>query len=254
MPSGAASRTLSGSTGLTEETDLSAAVVDNFFITLSTNNDDAETNDVYDAEEQAIVLNSTVANESKIDFVESTQASTDAVMNNFNGILFEVPAGSGIVTVTFKTTGNRLLAVKVGNQAASAFKRVAKDELEVPYTTEVATHIYIYSVEELADDVATARAYARAYATAKMLKKGAGLKNMKRVAANRAPEETQSEKSQTLIYGIGWKATETGIQTISAVPSVMFDSSAPVYNLTGQRVSAPQKGILIQSGRKVVVK
>ena len=243
-----------GSTEITEETDLSAAVVDNFFITLSTNNDDAETNDVYDAEEQAIVLNSTVANESKIDFVESTNAATDAVMNNFNGILFEVPAGSGIVTVTFKTTGNRLLAVKVGNQTASAFKQVTKDELEVPYTTEVATHIYIYSVEELADDVATARAYARAYATAKMLKKGAGLKNMKRVAANRAPEETQSEKSQTLIYGIGWKATETGIQTISAVPSVMFDSSAPVYNLTGQRVSAPQKGILIQSGRKVVVK
>lgn len=243
-----------GSTEITEETDLSATIVDNLFITLSTNNDDAETNDVYDAEEQAIVLNSTVADESKIDFVESTQASTDAVMNNFNGILFEVPAGSGIVTVTFKTTGNRMLAVKVGNQAASAFKQVARDELEVPYATEVATHIYIYSVEELADDVATARAYARAYATAKMLKKGAGLKNMKRVAANRAPEETQSEKSQTLIYGIGWKPTETGIQTISAVPSAMFDSSAPVYNLTGQRVSAPQKGILIQSGRKVVVK
>ena len=78
-----------GSTEITEETDLSAAVVDNFFITLSTNNDDAETNDVYDAEEQAIVLNSTVANESKIDFVESTNAATDAVMNNFNGILFE---------------------------------------------------------------------------------------------------------------------------------------------------------------------
>lgn len=243
-----------GSTEITEETDLSATIVDNLFITLSTNNDDAETNDVYDAEEQAIVLNSTVADESKIDFVESTQASTDAVMNNFNGILFEVPAGSGIVTVTFKTTGNRMLAVKVGNQAASAFKQVTRDELEVPYATEVATHIYIYSVEELADDVATARAYARAYATAKMLKKGAGLKNMKRVAANRAPEETQSEKSQTLIYGIGWKPTETGIQTISAVPSAMFDSSAPVYNLTGQRVSAPQKGILIQSGRKVVVK
>ena len=243
-----------GSTGLTEETDLSAAVVDNLFITLSTNNDDAETNDVYDAEEQAIVLNSTVADESKIDFVESTQAATDAVMNNFNGILFEVPAGSGIVTVTFKTTGNRMLAVKVGNQAASTFKQVTKDELEVPYATEDATHIYIYSVEDLPEEVAEARAFARAYATAKMLKKGAGLKNMKRAVANRIPEETQPEKSQTLIYGIGWKATETGIQTISAVPSAMFGSTAPVYNLTGQRVSAPQKGIMIQNGRKLVLK
>ena len=242
------------STALTEETDLSAAVVDNLFITLSTNNDDAEANDVYDAKEQAIVLNSTVTNESKIDFIESTNAATDAVMNNFNGILFEIPAGTGLVTVTCKTTGNRLLAVKVGSQAASAFKQLTKDVIEVPYATEVATHIYIYSVEELADDVAAARAYARAYATAKMLKKGNGLKNMKRVAANRTPEDTQSEKSQTLIYGIGWKATGTGIQTISATPAVMFDSTAPVYNLTGQRVTAPQKGIMIQNGRKFVVK
>jgi hypothetical protein len=41
------------STALSEETDLSAAVVDNLFITLSTNNDDAEANDVYDADEAA---------------------------------------------------------------------------------------------------------------------------------------------------------------------------------------------------------
>ena len=34
----------------------------------------------------------------------------------------------------------------------------------------------------------------------------------------------------------------------------MFDGTAPVYNLTGQRLSAPQKGIMIQNGRKLVVK
>ncbi len=243
-----------GSTGLTEETDLSAVVIDNLFITLSTNNDNAETNDVYDSEEQAIVLNSTVADESKIDFVESTQAATDAVMNNFNGILFEVPAGTGIVTVTFKTTGNRMLAVKVGNQAATTFKQVTKEEIEIPYSTEVATHIYIYSVEDLPEDVAEARAFAEAYTTAKMLKKGAGLKGMKLVVANRASEENQPEKSQTLIYGVGWKPTATGIQAVSTSSAVMFDGTAPVYNLTGQRLSAPQKGIMIQNGRKVVVK
>lgn len=243
-----------GTTGLTEKTDLSAVVVDNLFITLSTNNDDAETNDVYDAEEQAIVLNSIVSDESKIDFVESTQASTDAVMNNFNGILFEVPAGNGVVTVTCKTTGNRMLAVKVGNQAASTFKQVTKDEIEVSYATEVATHIYIYSVEDLPEEVADARAYAQAYAIAKMLKKRAGLKGMKSVLTNRVPEETLPEKSQTLIYGVGWKPTETGIQAVSTTPAAMFDGTAPVYNLTGQRLSAPQKGIMIQNGRKLVVK
>lgn len=240
--------------GLSEETDLSAAVVDNLFITLNTHNDDAETNDVYDAEEQAIVLNSTVANESKIDFVESCNAATDAVMNNFSGILFEVPAGDGVVTVTCKTIGNRQLAVKVGNQAASAFKTEGKDAIEVPYTTQAATHIYIYSVEVLTEEEAELVTRARAYATAKMMKKDAGLKNMKTVAALKAPEDLLTEKNQVLIYGIGWKSSETGIEAIGVTPAAMFDSNAPVYNLAGQRLSAPRKGIMIQNGRKVVVK
>ena len=38
----------------------------------------------------------------------------------------------------------------------------------MPVSQVVRDWIYIYSVEELADDVATARAYARAYATAKI--------------------------------------------------------------------------------------
>lgn len=248
------STSFAAATELSEQTDLSAVVVDNLFITLSTHNDDAENNDVYDAEEQAIVLNSTVANEAKIDFVESCDAATDAVMNNFNGILFEVPAGSGIVTVTFKTLGNRMLAVKVGNQPASTYKMATKDEIEIPYETQTDTHIYIYSVEDLSEEEAVTRAQAMAFATAKMLKKDVGLKNMKSVALKKAPGEDEGVKNQTLIYGVGWKTTETGIETVSVTPAAVFDSNAPVYNLAGQRLSAPRKGIMIQKGRKVVIK
>jgi len=32
------------------------------------------------------------------------------------------------------------------------------------------------------------------------------------------------------------------------------DKSAPIYNLRGQRLAAPQKGINIINGKKVVVK
>lgn len=248
------STSFAAATELSEQTDLSAVVVDNLFITLSTHNDDAENNDVYDAEEQAIVLNSTVANEAKIDFVESCDAATDAVMNNFNGILFEVPAGSGIVTVTFKTLGNRMLAVKVGNQPASTFKMATKDEIEIPYETQTDTHIYIYSVEDLSEEEAVTRAQAMAFATAKMLKKDVGLKNMKSVALKKAPGEDEGVKNQTLIYGVGWKTTETGIESVSVTPAAVFDTTTPVYNLAGQRLSAPRKGIMIQKGRKVVIK
>jgi len=33
-----------------------------------------------------------------------------------------------------------------------------------------------------------------------------------------------------------------------------LDASAPIYNLRGQRLTAPQKGINIIAGKKVVVK
>ena len=41
----------------------------------------------------------------------------------------------------------------------------------------------------------------------------------------------------------------TGINSINAA-----DSKAPVYNLSGQRVSKAQQGVFIQNGKKVAVK
>ena len=52
------------------------------------------------------------------------------------------------------------------------------------------------------------------------------------------------ETTCTLTIGAG-----TGINSINA-----DDVNAPVYNLAGQRVSKAQKGIFIQSGKKVAVK
>ena len=44
----------------------------------------------------------------------------------------------------------------------------------------------------------------------------------------------------------------TSIQTINVTPNSQQD--APVYNLNGQRLSAPQKGINIVNGKKVIIK
>ena len=41
----------------------------------------------------------------------------------------------------------------------------------------------------------------------------------------------------------------TGINEIKGL-----DNNAPVYNLAGQRVSKTQKGVYVQSGKKVAVK
>ena len=49
-------------------------------------------------------------------------------------------------------------------------------------------------------------------------------------------------------------AITTGIQTIKTVNEKAVDANAPIYNLAGQRVTKDAKGILIQNGKKFVVK
>ncbi len=51
------------------------------------------------------------------------------------------------------------------------------------------------------------------------------------------------------IYGLSWDDT-TGIDELNSDAP----RDTPVYNLRGQRLVAPQKGINIIGGRKVVVK
>ena len=50
---------------------------------------------------------------------------------------------------------------------------------------------------------------------------------------------------------VNYDITATGIETISADQS---DKNAPVYNLAGQKITIPRKGINIIGGKKVVVK
>ena len=48
-------------------------------------------------------------------------------------------------------------------------------------------------------------------------------------------------------------ASPTSIQTLNVTPEKQNESTI-IYNLNGQRLSAPQKGINIINGKKVVIK
>ncbi len=50
---------------------------------------------------------------------------------------------------------------------------------------------------------------------------------------------------------ISWKGTVTGIQTVS---SAKFNTEQVCYNLAGQRVEQPTKGLYVVNGKKVVMK
>ena len=127
---------------VTEETDLTNAVIDNIYVTL-----DTLSGDHFDADEQAIVLQSVITNLAMENIAQASDLSA-ALANNFNGLVVELAAGNGKVTVTTKTTGDRQLAVKVGANAAELFKQANKGEITVNYDVNASTYLYIYSVGE----------------------------------------------------------------------------------------------------------
>jgi len=52
----------------------------------------------------------------------------------------------------------------------------------------------------------------------------------------------------------GYVYSLNGTASINSIAVVEFDANAPIFNLAGQRVSKDAKGILIQNGKKFVVK
>lgn len=136
--------------------------------------------------------------------------------NHFTGIVFKVAAGKGTIKVNAQTTGNMTIKVKVGSNDPIEMMLTGKVEAKFPYNVTEPTYVFVYASSFT------------------------GL----------APGRASAAGSDVLrIYGLSWDDT-TGIDELNSDAT----QDAPVYNLRGQRLSAPQKGINIVGGRKVVVK
>ena len=180
---------------LPAETDLTNAVVDNLYITCDTLNGDH-----YDATEHAIVLNS-VVDEMMIENIMANPDNTDVIRNNFSGIVVELPAGKGTLSLTVKTEGDHKLAVLIGNDLQD-FAQLVKGVIEAPYTLEKAARAYIYgfiSEPELPT---------------------APTKHMpRRAKADWIAEDEPASTGSVAIYGISWNIeAPTGIDQISQEP------------------------------------
>ena len=136
--------------------------------------------------------------------------------NHFTGIVFKVAAGKGTVKVNAQTAGAMMIKVKVGSNEPYEMALTGKVEAKFPYQVTEPTYVFVYASSFT------------------------GL----------APGRASAAGSDVLrIYGLSWDDT-AGIDELNSDAS----RDTPVYNLRGQRLSAPQKGINIIGGRKVVVK
>lgn len=181
-------------TALTAETDLTNAVVDNLYITCDTVNGDG-----YDAEEKALVLN-TIVDEVMLQNVLQNEGNMDVIRNNFTGIILEIPAGEGSITIEAKVSGERNIAVRISGKEADVFSPATKQALTINFNELKSTLVYIYGI----------------FAEQTPLPATAPTK------VKRMPARLHKEANNVSIYGASWKVKETptGMKQTSAGANV----------------------------------
>ena len=197
---------------LPANTDLTNAVVGNLYLTCDTTNGDH-----YDATEQALVLN-TVVDEVMIENVLANPDNMDVIRNNFSGIILSIPAGTGTLSLTIQTSGNREVAVRIEGQEAETFAKAVKGLINIPYEVTSNAYVFIYGVatdEEETPAAAPSKFRARA-------------------------KRTEAAENSVSIYDVQWEVTSTtGIEDVhmdaSSTPRmIMIDNI--IYILRGGKI------------------
>ena len=190
---------------ISEETDLSGVVVENMFITL-----DQGSGDGYLQEEGCLVISSTLTEE-QVKALQADGLNIWEVRNGFNGIIMEVPAGAGTISVTAQTGEGRVLSMKVGDSDAQSFVQAEQGTVTVSYEVETPQYVYIYGSQ---------------------------------TAASSAKRRAQGSQENTVrIYGVKWAAVDSSGITAPAHGS---DAEArQFFTPDGKLTVAPQHGINI---------
>ncbi|MDE7442928.1 MAG: hypothetical protein K2M65_02065 [Muribaculaceae bacterium] len=191
--------------GIDNDTDLGDTVIGDVYITVGED-------DGYDPTDGSIVLNSTMDGE-YVNAVGNMAPGESDLAFRFNGLVVQVPAGKGSVSVNCQTLGSKQIGVKVGNAEPKHYTKDTKGDITVEYDVENDTYVYIYAIEKSTAN--TSRIRMAAPSTDNCIK----------------------------IYAIGIVPTSSGINEIN------YGSDSPIthfYNINGMRVSNPtQPGIYI---------
>ena len=195
-----------------ENTDLSNTIIDNTYFTMN-----AENGDGYDATEQAIVLNSTTSAE-QMNTVQNAKIGDATMQSNYNGIVFEVPAGNGTITVEAKTLGSHVLNVQIGSGEPNKITKSERGTADVPYNVTVPTYVYLYASTS---------------------------------GASSAPKRAAAANS-VLLYSYKVTVIVNGIQVVTYGDL----ENAKWYTTDGLQLQGKptKKGLYIVNGRKVIVK
>ena len=197
---------------ITADTDLENAVIDNTYYNVKAANGDG-----YNATERALVLNSTTTSE-QMTAIQNAEVGDAAIRENYSGVIFEIPAGQGTVTVDTKTIGTHVLNVQIGNGEPNKITKSERGTADVSYDVSASAYVYLY-------------------------------------ASTSGGSETRLNRGGTasansvLLYGYKVTIGGTGINAIR-----MEAENGKVFDLNGHHVKTPGKGVYIINGQKVVIK
>ena len=147
--------------------------------------------------------------------ISNKEPGSADVKEKFNGMILRVAKGKGIITVNVKTSGNAQLVVQIGNGTPMIVSRTERGDVEVSYDVEEDTNVYIYAI----------------------------------LGSSNAPTRAVSD-GEVRIYGV--KVSPGAVSGITNAKGETTTDSR-YYNLSGQRLTKPQKGINIVGGKKMFV-
>lgn len=195
-------------TGIGNDTDLGDAVVGDVYVTVGEE-------DGYDETDGSIVLNSTM-DEDYVDAIGGMAPGESDIANRFNGLVVQVPAGDGTVTINCLTIGSRRVSVKIGSAEPVSYTKDSKGDIAIDYSVTEDTYVYIYGSDAAAPPQ----------------------------AVRRSPAKAPSTDSCVKIYSVGVAPGNSGIGDIEAdADSARF---VEYYRIDGVRVDEPsQPGIYV---------
>lgn len=226
-----------GADGELEEIDLSNRVVNNILYTLHQENEDGFWED-----EQAMVLNTVMP------FIPSFGdgiVGSESYAENYTGMTFMIPAGTGDILIDNKTMDGYMMAVRIGSGMPSVFVNSDWKQNTIHYQVDAPTYVYLYNAGS---------------SSAASDRQRGGKKTSTRIVVRsiviKPQNVTPSNEVQTIIPGAETVDTNPVIVDtgISAIP-VNRKATDSWYNLNGQQIDLPrQRGIYILNGRKVAIK
>ena len=196
-----------------EGQNLSGVVIDNIYFNLN-----AEGEDGFLAEEKCVVVSSVVSEE-QLETVVGKDVNDEAVKENFNGLIMEVTAGKGTISITIQTVGSYVLNVKIGDGEVQTYTQSERGTVEIPYMTNDTSYVYIYGT----------------------ILKSADKDGKLRVLANEA-------ENYIKIYSIKWTPTMPSYTVTYMIDEEVYKTYTVEYGADIAEEAAPEKEGYIFSG------